>query len=87
MDSKTLRIRLGVAGLAMILLTSAYYRTQSVPVMTAAANAFLNSLTPDQRQEQLSRMQSELDSLLRGKLGEQAYAVFQARGIEYWLPN
>src|SRR5437016_6197036 len=49
MDSKTLRIRLGVAGLAMILLTSAYYRTQSVPVMTAAANAFLNSLTPDQR--------------------------------------
>jgi hypothetical protein len=47
----------------------------------------LSSLTPDQRQDQLSRMQSELDSLLRSKLGEQAYAVFQARGVEYWLPN
>ena len=49
MDRKILRIRLVVAGLAMILLTSAYYRIQSVPVMTAAANAFLNSLTADQR--------------------------------------
>ncbi len=33
----------------MILLTSAYYRTQSVPIMVDAANAFLSSLTPEQQ--------------------------------------
>jgi hypothetical protein len=33
----------------MILLTSAYYRTQSVPIMVDAAKAFLSSLTPEQR--------------------------------------
>jgi hypothetical protein len=47
--SKTLRVRLAGAAIATILLTAAYYPTQSVPVMTSAANAFLNSLTPDQR--------------------------------------
>jgi hypothetical protein len=32
----------------MVLLTSAYYRTQSAPVMSEAAKAFLASLTPEQ---------------------------------------
>lgn len=32
----------------MLLLTSAYYRTQSAPTMTDAAKAFLSSLTPEQ---------------------------------------
>jgi hypothetical protein len=33
----------------MILLTSAYYRTQAVPIMVEAAKAFLSSLTPEQQ--------------------------------------
>ena len=33
----------------MILLTSAYYRTQSPLIMSESANAFLASLTPEQR--------------------------------------
>jgi hypothetical protein len=57
MDSKTVKVRLGVAGLATILLTSAYYHTQSVPVMTAAANAFLNSFPADQRARVMFRFE------------------------------
>src|ERR1700730_17205329 len=33
----------------MIHLTSAYYRTQSVPIMVDAAKAFLSSLTAEQQ--------------------------------------
>jgi hypothetical protein len=45
---KQAKIRLAGVGLAMVLLTSAYYRTQSAPVMTEAAQAFLASLTAEQ---------------------------------------
>lgn len=47
----------------------------------------LASLNDDQRQAQLNQMQSELDTLLQQKLGNQAYAAFRARGIEHWLGN
>ncbi len=43
------KLRLALAGLAFVLLTSAYYRIQSVPMMTGSANAFLASLSPEQR--------------------------------------
>jgi hypothetical protein len=42
------KLRLTAAGAAMILLTSAYYRTQSAPIMVDSAHAFLTSLTPEQ---------------------------------------
>ena len=42
------KVRLIGIGMGMVLLTSAYYRVQSAPVMTNAATAFLNSLTPEQ---------------------------------------
>src|SRR5947209_14539722 len=45
----SVKIRLAAAGTALLLLTSAYYRTQAIPIMTDAANAFLSSLTPDQQ--------------------------------------
>jgi hypothetical protein len=35
--------------MGIVLLTSAYYRVHSASIMTDAANAFLNSLTPEQR--------------------------------------
>jgi hypothetical protein len=47
--ANALKLRLMLACLALILLTSAYYRVQSVPLMTGAANAFLASLSPEQR--------------------------------------
>jgi uncharacterized protein DUF3500 len=59
LKSITLRIRLAVATLGMILLTSAYYRTQSASVMADAANAFLNSLTADQRARAMFDAQSD----------------------------
>ncbi|MGZ4963402.1 MAG: hypothetical protein ACXWKG_07035 [Limisphaerales bacterium] len=46
-----------------------------------------STLTPEQQQEQLARMQSEMDTMLRNKLGDDAYTRFQARGIEHWLGN
>ena len=49
LQNQTVRIRLAGAAIAILLLTAAYYPTRSVPVMTSAANAFLSSLTPDQR--------------------------------------
>lgn len=36
-------------GVALVLLTAAYQRTESVPVMADAAKAYLASLTPEQR--------------------------------------
>lgn len=44
----SVKIRLAAAGIAMLLLTSAYYRTQAIPIMTESANNFLASLTPEQ---------------------------------------
>src|SRR5262245_41770713 len=43
--------RLLAVGTSMLLLTSAYYRTHSAAMMSDAANAFLASLTPEQRQK------------------------------------
>src|SRR3954468_23944720 len=43
-----MKMRLAAAGMAMLLLTSAYYRTQAIPIMTETAKNFLASLTPDQ---------------------------------------
>ena len=42
-------LRLGTIAMGAILLTSAYYRTNSVSLMTESANRFLASLTPEQR--------------------------------------
>src|ERR1039457_4957081 len=42
-------LRLGLIGLAVFGLTSAYNRTNSASVMTEAANRFLSALTPEQR--------------------------------------
>jgi hypothetical protein len=42
------KFRLLAAGISMALLTSAYYRTQTVPIMVDSAKAFLASLTPEQ---------------------------------------
>jgi len=46
---KTILPRLGALIMGAILLTSAYYRTNSASLMTEAANRFLVALTPDQR--------------------------------------
>lgn len=43
-----MRTRLTATAMGLILLTSAYYRTQSASIMTDAANHFLASLTPEQ---------------------------------------
>jgi hypothetical protein len=42
------KLRIAAVAASMTLLTSAYYRTQSTPIMVGAANAFLASLTPEQ---------------------------------------
>jgi hypothetical protein len=44
------KFRLLMAAVAVVLLTAAYYRTQSVSIMTDTARTFLASLTPEQRQ-------------------------------------
>ena len=41
--------RLGAIAMGAILLTSAYYRTNSASLMSEAANRFLATLTPEQR--------------------------------------
>jgi hypothetical protein len=46
---KTLVLRLSAIGVGVVLLTSAYTRMHSASSMSDAANAFLASLTPDQR--------------------------------------
>ena len=46
---KIFQLRIALAAASMILLTSAYYRTQTVPIMVDAAKAFLSSLTPEQQ--------------------------------------
>src|SRR5436305_3046780 len=47
MIARSIRIVLAVS--AVVLLTAAYYRAQSVSIMTDAAKTFLASLTPEQR--------------------------------------
>jgi len=42
-------LRLGAVAMGAILLTSAYYRTNSASLMTETANRFLAALTPEQR--------------------------------------
>ena len=49
--SKQATIRLSAALLGVVLLTSAYYRTQSAPGISDSANAFLVSLDPEQSQK------------------------------------
>lgn len=46
---KTILPRLGALTMGAILLTSAYYRTNSASLMSEAANRFLAALTPEQR--------------------------------------
>ena len=46
---KTILPRLGALTMGAILLTSAYYRTNSASMMTESANRFLATLTPEQR--------------------------------------
>ena len=43
------KLRLLAAGLGIILMTSAHHRTNSVPVMTETAKAFLASLNQEQK--------------------------------------
>lgn len=42
-------LRLLAIAMSIVLLTSAYYRIHSAAIMSEAANAFLNSLTPEER--------------------------------------
>ncbi|MGZ4962264.1 MAG: hypothetical protein ACXWBP_05980 [Limisphaerales bacterium] len=46
-----------------------------------------STLSPDQQQQQVTRLQGEMDSMLRDKLGDKAYALLRERGIEHWLGN
>src|SRR5262245_47981782 len=46
---KTNLLRLSVVAVAVVLLTAAYNRTNSISVMTESANRFLASLSPEQR--------------------------------------
>lgn len=46
-----------------------------------------STLSPDEQQQQLTRLQAEMNSMLREKLGDKAYTVFEARGVEHWLGN
>lgn len=51
--------RLAMVAAAVMLLTSAYHRVQSSDVMSQAANAFLSSLTPDQKARATFQFQDE----------------------------
>jgi len=52
-------VRLGLAAIGAVLLTSAYQRTQSPGVMTLAAQHFLDSLTPEQKAQATFRFADE----------------------------
>jgi hypothetical protein len=49
--SRAAKIRLVALSAAVLLLTSAYYRTVTAPALSDSANAFLASLTPEQQQK------------------------------------
>jgi len=46
---KSTKLRLSAIAMSTVLLTSAYYRIHSASIMSDAATAFLNSLTPEER--------------------------------------
>lgn len=48
-----------VVGVGIVLLTSAYYRTHSAPIMAETAKAFLNSLNQDQRAQATYRFEDD----------------------------
>lgn len=48
---RAVKIRITALPVAVLLLTSAYYRTTTAPVLSEAANAFLASLTSEQQQK------------------------------------
>lgn len=54
-----MKTRLLLLSLGVILLTSAYHRTSSVALMSKAANNFLNSLTPEQREKATYKFEDE----------------------------
>ena len=51
--------RLGGIAMGAILLTSAYYRTNSASLMTEAANRFLAALSPEQRAKATFRFEDD----------------------------
>jgi hypothetical protein len=51
--------RVAAVAAGIMLLTSAYYRIESASVMSQAANAFLASLTPDQKAKATFQFQDE----------------------------
>ncbi len=56
---KTAALRIFAIGVGVVLLTSAYTRMHSASVMTDAAQAFLNSLTPAQRAQATYQFQDQ----------------------------
>src|SRR5262245_37223466 len=46
---KSILLRCGIIAAGAVLLTAAYNRTNSISVMTEAANRFLVTLTPEQK--------------------------------------
>ncbi len=53
------RCRLLAAGMGIVLLTSAYYRIHSAAILSETAQAFLASLTPEQKAKASFRFQDE----------------------------
>jgi hypothetical protein len=56
---KTASLRIFAIGVGVVLLTSAYTRIHSASVMTDAAKAFVNSLTPAQRAQATFQFQDQ----------------------------
>ena len=56
---KTAALRIFAIGVGVVLLTSAYTRIHSASVMTGAAQAFLTSLTPQQRAQATFQFQDD----------------------------
>jgi hypothetical protein len=46
-----------------------------------------STLSPEQQQQQARRLEGEMESLLRDKLGEKAYTLFEERGFHHCLGN
>ncbi len=51
--------RLLAAGAGIVLLTAAHHRTNSISIMTESAQAFLASLTPEQRSKTIFKFEDE----------------------------
>jgi hypothetical protein len=52
-------VRLAIAGMGLVLLTSAYYRIHSAAIITDTAKQFLASLTPEQRTKATFRFEDD----------------------------